>query len=272
MDNIPFEKEHKAVGSFPYIELENSNFNFMSHYHEELEMIYIENGDITALKGADEIMLSTGDICFFMPGEIHGFKSSSQNNIYVLKLNINSYVENIDFGKIRLHNNKISPDNILYSTYKSLLDEILKEYKLKQIGYEFAIRHCKNQIVKNILRESQYSLADNNKNLRLLNHINAYIEKNFDQQLNLGAVAKACHFSKFYFAHKLKELTGMTFTEYLNAFRLEKSEKLLIGTNLSITDIALKCGYSNLRSFNRAFKAGFNSTPSNYRKCNKTIL
>jgi len=105
MDNIPFEKEHKAVGSFPYIELENSNFNFMSHYHEELEMIYIENGDITALKGADEIMLSTGDICFFMPGEIHGFKSSSQNNIYVLKLNINSYVENIDFGKIRLHNN-----------------------------------------------------------------------------------------------------------------------------------------------------------------------
>lgn len=265
MENIFFEKEHKAIGSFPYIELNNPNFNFFSHYHEEMELIFIESGTITALKGADEILLNREDICFFMPGEIHGFKSAATNNIYVIKLNITSYTENIDFWRIRLKNNKISSDNPIYDRIKPLLDEMIKEYKDKKTGYEFAIRHCKNEIIKVLLRESDYSIIDNNKNLRLLNLINVYFEENFDQQIDLESTAKECHFSKYYFLHKLKELTGMTFTQFLNAFRLEKAENLLRNTNISITEIALKCGFSNLRGFNRTFKNNFGTTPSKYR-------
>ena len=266
MDNILFENEHKAIGSFPYIELENSNFNYITHYHEELEMIYIESGDIIAHSGADEIILSKGDICFFMPGEIHGFKSSTQNNIYVLKLNMNAYVENFDFWKIRLKNNKISPNDSIYNNFKTLLDEILEEYHIKQMGYEFAIRHCKNKIIYTLLRNLEYKFIDTSKNIKLLNSLNGFLEKNFDKDITLDEVSRACHFSKYYFAHKLKEMTGMTFISFLTAFRLEKAVNLLKTTHMGITDIALKCGFSNLRSFNRTFKTAYNTTPSAYRK------
>ena len=266
MSSALFEKEHRAIGSFPYIELVNENLNFIPHYHDELELIYVERGSIRAFSASKGMTLCEGDICFFMPCEIHSFQTVMPNNAYVIKLNPYSYVENIDFEQIRLNCNCLSPGDAEYHYFKALIDELREEYTEQSLGYEFAIRHCKNQIILALLRKLPHETVDHKRDGRLLDDVNHYLEDHYDQRIDLEELARVCHFSKFYFAHRLKEMSGMSFVEYLTVFRLDKAIPLLTEDRISITEIAHRCGFSNLRTFNRVFRMSYSMTPTEYRK------
>lgn len=266
MNNILFEKENKPKGSFPFISFEMKNLSRISHYHEEIEIAFVEKGDITATCGSNPINLSKGNICIFMPGEIHSFITAEENNCFIIKINTNSYVEQIDFSKIRLKSNKITNEHLAYPLMSEIITNIHNEYSNKDTAYEFAIRSYKNTLITIILRNLEYKEIESNKNLNILNTINNYIENHFSDKINLDDVASHCHISKFYFSHIFKEMTGMSFISYLSLFRIEKAKVFLQYSDKSITDISLECGFGNVRSFNRMFKGMLNTTPLNYRK------
>ncbi len=100
----------------------------------------------------------------------------------------------------------------------------------------------------------------------MLNSVNQFLNENYSRRICLEELADACHFSKYYFAHKLKELSGMTFVAYLTAVRLDKAKGLLSNTSVSITEVSHRCGFGDLRSFNRAFRTAYHMTPSEFRK------
>ena len=58
----------------------------------------------------------------------------------------------------------------------------------------------------------------------------------------------------------------MNFKEYLNSQRLEEAEKLLLGTNKHIGEIAAEVGFKNARSFSNIFREAYNVTPAEYKK------
>ena len=60
-----------------------------------------------------------------------------------------------------------------------------------------------------------------------------------------------------------KEIVGISFKEYLVLFRLTEAKKLLLSSDLSISDIAEKVGYVNVNNFIRIFKEKENITPFN---------
>jgi len=266
MSEALFEKINNPKDDYPFIETMSRNLNYISHYHEAIEIICVKSGTISVFSGAKEILLKKDDICFFMPGEIHGFKSTESNHLYVIKLDINSYVEKIDLGKIHLTENRVTVENQFYSVFKSLIDEMITEHTEKKKGYEFAVRYCKNKIIAEILRNLEYDFVDTSKSIKLLTSVNNFLDAKYEQKIELDEVAAACHFSKFYFAHKLKKMTGMTFVQYLTAFRLEKAVLYLKNSDMTITEIAEVCGFGSLRSFNRTFVAAYKTTPTNFRK------
>ncbi len=58
---------------------------------------------------------------------------------------------------------------------------------------------------------------------------------------------------------------------YINSLRLDKAVHLLRSTSLSITTIALECGYDSLRNFNRQFSKNFQVSPRTYRSQNPGV-
>lgn len=271
MSQTLYERHHKAIGSFPYIGLDEKNMNYMSHYHEELEVVYTLKGSWTAITSSCEYELVCGDICIFMPGEIHSLKSTDPNEIYVFKINPKSYKEIFEFERIRLSTNKISQSDHGYEDLKNAVLAMAGEYTEKKPGYEFAIRSAKNSIITTLLRELEYKYIDTSNNLRLFNRINLYLENNYSQQISLEDIGALCHLSKYYFAHEFKRLTGISFMNYLTSFRLEKAIEMLMFSHESMTDIAMRCGFGNVRSFNRKFKESYGKTPLEYKKSlNKT--
>ncbi len=266
MSEALLEKVNNPTGSYPYICAMSRNLNFISHYHESIEIIYVKSGTISAFCGAKEVVLKKGDVCIFMPGEIHGFQSAEANHLYVIKLDICSYTEEIDLDKLRLADNRIKEGDNAYPMIAALINEMVSEHLEKKRGYEFAVRCCKNKIVAEILRNLKYDFIDTSRNIRILSKINKFLEERYGQKVELEEIAAACHFSKYYFAHKLKEMTGMTFVQYLTAFRLEKAAMLLKNGDMTITEVAAESGFGSLRSFNRAFLSAYKITPSNFRK------
>ena len=86
------------------------------------------------------------------------------------------------------------------------------------------------------------------------------------KEITLDDMALAAGFSTKYFCSFFKELTGKTPVEYLNSYRVERACRKLLGSDLSITQIAYGSGFNDLSYFIKTFKKIKGSSPSIYRK------
>jgi len=101
-----------------------------------------------------------------------------------------------------------------------------------------------------------------------INCVIDYIKANIDSNLTLEQLSSVANFSKFYFHRIFKSISGETLNEYVSRSRLEKSAfTLLYNPNISITNIALNCGFSSSAVYSRAFKKNYHLTPSEWRTC-----
>ncbi len=77
------------------------------------------------------------------------------------------------------------------------------------------------------------------------------------------------HKNEKYMGRLFKKEMGITFHQYCLLLRLQKAEALLLRTSDKVIDIALECGFNNISYFNRAFKAQYGMSPSEYVITNK---
>ncbi|WP_197479844.1 helix-turn-helix transcriptional regulator [Paenibacillus swuensis] len=97
-------------------------------------------------------------------------------------------------------------------------------------------------------------------------HIQKYIEANFERELSLADLARLVHVSPHHLAHVFKDETGMAPIRYVIHCRMEKAKSLLLETNLKVYEIAERIGYPNLTHFNQIFKKLSGVSPGEYRK------
>jgi AraC-like DNA-binding protein len=68
------------------------------------------------------------------------------------------------------------------------------------------------------------------------------------------------------FGHFFKKCTNKSFTQFVVDLRLGHASKLLINSNLTVSEIAFISGFNNIANFNRLFKKNKFITPKQYRK------
>jgi AraC-like DNA-binding protein len=100
--------------------------------------------------------------------------------------------------------------------------------------------------------------------------IHRFIGENCDRPDLLGQLAEKLFLSRPRTIHVVREETGYTFQELLHAYRMRLAAARLRFSNESIAQIALQCGFRNVASLHRNFKACFKMTPLAYRKCSAT--
>ncbi len=92
-----------------------------------------------------------------------------------------------------------------------------------------------------------------------------YIAKYFATPLTLQDVANQVHLNPSYFSRIFKQVTGLSFKEYLTMIRVEESKRLLQNTNYSLLSIAIAVGFEDQSYFSRVFKKQVGLTPKQYR-------
>ena len=94
-----------------------------------------------------------------------------------------------------------------------------------------------------------------------------YIEANYGRPLTLDELAGEASFSRFHFHRIFQGVAGETPFQFIQRIRLEKAATLIIyNPRDSISNIALKCGFSDISVFSRNFKNQFGMSASQYRR------
>jgi len=100
---------------------------------------------------------------------------------------------------------------------------------------------------------------------RALRRVLEYIQENLDTQLRMNSLALVAGLSEFRFAHNFKRATGLAPHQYVTRARIERGQRMLRQTNMSILEIALAVGFGNANRFTTCFRRTLGFIPSAYR-------
>ena len=159
-----------------------------------------------------------------------------------------------------------------YGTFeyaRKALDFGVTGYLLKPIN-EAELKDLLNKAILNINQNSKQAEHGDSVNCSLPVRLACeYIEKNFQENINLNKISNYVSLSKNYFCNIFKKETGVTIWDYLIRIRMEEARKMLLETSMKTYEISEKVGYDDPSYFGRLFKKYTGFTPVEYRDSNR---
>ena len=247
---VLFEK-HGVDGKefFKYFPLKN--YHFPLHFHRAYELIYINDGHLSVSIDKKEYLLNKNDVAFIFNNQMHEFKT-------------------IDFSEITII--LFSPELIgdFYMNFKGFIpnDNILHledEINLKKLNSIYSQKSFLYAVCADLITQKSFLPVKQSPQTKVLYKILLYVEQNYSSDCTLKAIAKHLQYDYPYISKLFVHLMSMTFTDYLNRYRISQACYLLKKFNQSIGEIAISCGYSNLRTFHRNFRKITSQSPKEYR-------
>lgn len=151
------------------------------------------------------------------------------------------------------------------------------EYARKALDYGvtgYLLKPINEAEFKELINKAIYNI---NQNSRQAGHVNAvnyslpvrlaceYIEKNYQEDINLNKISNYVSLSKNYFCNIFKKETGITIWDYLIRIRMEEAKKMLLETEQKTYEISELVGYDDPSYFGRLFKKYTGFTPIEFR-------
>jgi transcriptional regulator GlxA family with amidase domain len=96
--------------------------------------------------------------------------------------------------------------------------------------------------------------------------VHRYVRDNLDGDISQAEIAAKLGLSSPAFSRFFRGASGTTFVSFVNTLRVDRACRMLQSPSVSITEIAMSCGYHNMSNFNRQFLAIRNMNPSEYRQ------
>lgn len=158
-------------------------------------------------------------------------------------------------------------DSIIVSKNSSdIVNHIYKIYNMYNSGKKM-MEAVQSSYIARILGEFfRHQSIDESDKILIIEKVVGHIEENYSTDLTLNDLAAIAGLSEYYFSRLFKKQTGFTPHEYLIKTRITSTKILLKSTNLSLREIAYKCGFSNESSFSNTFKKITDMTPGTFRK------
>ena len=255
-----------------------SGSNFKEHWHEHLQVFYFINGKGFLRCNQKCFNVVQGDVVIINSRELHYFESLSDDfKFYLIRIDLPFlFSDQVDLCQTKylspLSQNFILFKNLIKDDHEIIncINTIIKEYFIKEIGYELAVKANLYNLVVLLLRNYTDEFVTKKKltfkisNFKRFYEVFGFIDSNYNKKICATDLSNIAHVSTYYFCRIFKQMTGKTPTEYINEVRLKKSIELLKNCTMTITEIAINSGFNDVNYFSRLFKKKYGVSPTKF--------
>jgi len=250
-----------------YCEAEPERLCFNMHWHDRMELLLVISGSLMLHSDEGHFEVRPGQVVVTSPKKMHGGFAGSEGVIYhTIMFDIErfynatsvseKYLVPIVKGDISFP--RVISDKCLEKALSRLVEHLTGKVNSHPLVAEADIYEILGVLYGYSLFSAK-SVADMNKGFNL---ILEYVNTHFTEKITPREISLQFGYNEAYFCRRFKEVTGLTFTQYVQALRMEYGIKLLRAGKEEIRYIAWKCGYSDVSYFSNCFKRCFGVRPS----------
>ncbi|WHY21381.1 AraC family transcriptional regulator [Paenibacillus sp. G2S3] len=252
------------------------------HWHPDLEFILVLDGEMEYFVNGEIVLIEQGNGIFVNSKRMHyGFSTKKLDCTFIVVVIHPSLLgENTHVGKVywdeKFGSN--TEDYIMITPQSTWGKEIL--HSLHRIYEEMNSTPCKPLRLLSLATSLCADVGDQIQ--RIPGQINddqswiavwkmtGFIHHHFDLRVTLNDIATAGSVCRSKCCELFGTYIGQTPNTYLVRYRIQKSSEMLVGTNRSISEIAMNCGFQSASYFSSVFRNETGLTPQNYRKKSRT--
>ena len=242
------------------------NYYREKHWHRSIEIFAVCSGELEFHIDNRKWHLTPGNFMIVNSNEVHSVDSPLPNETIVLQI------------PLKLFEDYFTGEQFIWFSHEpgrraerfmELIRELYGTYGRKACGYDLKMKSLFYQIMYLLVKDYRLMEVDDasvrkNKNLNKLSAITSYMKENYTGDLSLDEVARVFDYSPNYLSRMFRKYAGLTFKSYVQSIRLGYAVKDLDSGRYSITEVALRNGFSGSRALARAFQKKYGMLPSEY--------
>ena len=229
------------------------------HFHSQIEICIVEDGEIDALVNNSQRILRRGDVAVSLSYDAHRYISRGEGRFSVIILPSDMCEKlYLALGTTRLSSPFVSSPE----RREGIIDYLsrLKASEggsLARLGYVYMLL----DLIEGELSAVGGGGSDDNE---LISRLLLYIHKNYDKDLTLSSIATEFGYHPSYISACFKSRLNIGISRYISIIRLKNAILLLHRKKHTVTEIALECGFASMRTFYRVFRSEFGCSPKEY--------
>ena len=262
------------------------------HWHEEIEVLYFEEGPFLLEVGMEKYEISRKCLCFINSAEMHALSCNQDYSEYAIVFlpSMLSFSENDAAQKTLIQpliNNELAFPRFIYEE-DPLFHELLPLFmRVISICDPDPLYMRGNPVSAHISAAGQLHIKANllamlavledanlltaevssqDRRVDVLKESITYMRNHYSEKIYISDLADLANMNEQYYCRFFKKAIGKTPIEYLNELRIQRSMRLLKSSQKSVLEISLECGFNNLGNYMRTFKKVTGTTPLQYRK------
>lgn len=239
-----------------------SSFSHPPHFHESIEIVFVMDGVFKTVCDGTEYKLTAGSVLLCGSNSIHySTDFAAESNSILLIVNPKALL-----GSASQLTTKTPVCPIWKNPKKDSIIWADIQYALHNQAYLSSddLALLLSSIISLIIRDME--MVDMSQKEKTEHKVLQYCSNHYTEAISVKSVAEALSISESYVSYIFNNVLGYSFPQHINNLRIEQATQLLKTTKKSCTQIALECGFSTLRTFNRVFLQKHNITPLQYRK------
>lgn len=260
--------------AYYHVDEHHPRYHMRMHWHRETELLWMRRGALQLYMDDRPVTVREGDLVVLGDGVLHG--GEPKNAVYdcivldpyALLMHIapcKAALKPVSGRTMLIENGAIAAEPEFLSALERLYGAVREGVdgnELRIIGALFEIFH-------HLTRHADKALALDSSRAGVkaeqLKPALEYIENNYASRISLDTLARLTGLSPKYFCRCFRAIVHRSPIEYLNHYRIECASFLLTTTDMSVAEIAQRCGYNDSSFFIKQFKRYKNTTPFQYR-------
>lgn len=224
-----------------------------NHKHGCYELVYYIKGAGCSIIDDTAYNYGNGTFSIIKPEIYHDEKHSVNTDLIYIGFDYEGVA-------LTLYNGMYADD--LNQSILTLLKDMKKELLHKESYYDIKLNLLMTQLLIEFGRINEKSGYMKNE----LTYVYKFIKENYNQKIDMKALAELSGYSYHRFRHIFKEQTGLSPINFIIKTRIDNALQLLKNTELPISRISSECGFSTTSQFCMQFKEVIGSTPAGYRE------